>query len=134
MIRKLQIPPETLFSEIDLESLDDARFSVYLLDNNWNYLFVNRFVRNNLRDRGQQIIGKNMWDHFSELALDTAFLKMKQDTEQGQAVNFTTTSPITGQRLNIVGYPLKDCYFFYASQLPKKDELLNELRAELEKH
>lgn len=133
MIRKLQISQDSFFSELDLAELDEAKFSVYVLDHQWNYLFVNQHVKSNLGERGQDMVGKNMWQYFSELSADFVFQKMKQETENGLSVNFTTTSPINGQRLNIVGYPLKDCYFFYASQLPRKDELLNELRSTLEK-
>jgi hypothetical protein len=103
------------------------------LDRNWNYLYVNDYVQRNLGKRGESLIGKNMWDNFSELSQDTSFMKLKADTEKGLAVNITTTSPLSGQRLNIIGHPLKDCYFFCASQLPKKDELMNELRSVMDK-
>ena len=131
-MQKLIVPSLAKFSELDTEQFNSLKFSVYVMDFNWNYLFVNDHVKQNLADRGANLTGKNMWQHFGELAADPSFVLMKNEVERGAQVNFITTSPINGQRLNIVGYPLTDCYFFYASQLPKKDELLNELRAELE--
>jgi hypothetical protein len=133
-MQKLNIPQTANFSDLDLDELNRLRFSVYLLDYQWNYLFVNNYVKENLADRGTDLIGKNMWLHFKELAEDPSFIRLKADMERGQKVNIVTNSPINEQRLNIVGYALNDCYFFYASRLPKKDELISELRAQLEKH
>jgi hypothetical protein len=132
--QKLNISPHTSFAELKLEEFNALKFGVYFIDHSWNYLFVNDYVTNNLGSKGKSLIGKNMWDQFRELAQDPVFMRLKLDTEKGLSVNSTTTSPINGQRLNIVGYPLKDCYFFYASELPKKDELMNELRSAMDRH
>ena len=133
MMQKLNIPSQTRFSELELEQFNSFKFAVYILDTHWNYLFVNNHVQHYLGKRGESLVGKNMWQHFTELTNDPLFNKMKYDTENGSSVNFITTSPITGQRLNVVGYPLEDCYFFYASQLPNKEALMNELRESMEK-
>jgi hypothetical protein len=132
-MQKLNVPADTCFSALPLKEFDSLKFGVYFLDYQWNYLYVNEYVQRNLGNRGESLVGKNMWSSFSELAHDTSFIKLKTDTEKGLAVNITTTSPISGQRLNIIGYPLKDCYFFCASQLPKKDELMSELRSVMDK-
>jgi hypothetical protein len=132
--QKLNISPTTSFAELNLGEFNSLKFSVYFMDHSWNYLFVNDHVKNNLGNKGNALIGKNMWEAFRELAQDPVFMRLKLDTEKGLHVNCTTTSPINGQRLNIVGYPLKDCYFFYASELPKKDELMSELRSAMERH
>lgn len=132
-MQKLFVPEQSSFAELDLEQFKSLRYSVCILDFNWKYLYVNNFVSESLGDRGKELAGKNIWDYFPELATDPAFLRMKNDIEKGAVVNFNTTSPITNQRLNVVGYPLKDCYFFYASQLPNKEDLMNELRSVLDK-
>ncbi len=132
-MEKLNIPQNARFSELDLEAFRDLKYSVYVIDHNWNYLFVNDYVERNLGDRGKDLVGKNMWQSFVELASDPAFLRMKMEIEKGLPVNFITNSPITSQRLNIVGYPLADCYLFYTSQLPKKEDLMHELRSVMEK-
>jgi hypothetical protein len=133
-MQKLNIPKDTSFAELPFETFNQLKFALYVLDSGWNYLFVNDYATSNLRMSSGELVGVNMWTRFRELATDPAFVRMKNDIEKGIAVNFVTTSPINGQRLNIVGYSLKDCHFFYASQLPNKEDLLNELRSALEKH
>jgi hypothetical protein len=133
LVQKLNIPEDSLFADLDLEKFNSLKFAVYLIDHDWNYLFVNDFVKNNLGGRADSLSGKNMWDYFPELANAGDFVKLKQNMEAGIHVNITTTSPINGHRLNIVGYPIRDCYFFYASQLPQKENLLNELRTAMDR-
>jgi len=127
----LDISKYSYFSELPLEQFNNYKISVYVIDKNWNYLFVNDFVKKNLGQRSEDIIGKNMWQEFKELAIDPSFLLLKKNTEKGLNTNLITTSPINSQRLNIIGNPLKDCYFFSSSILPKKEDLIDELRHEL---
>ena len=127
----LDISKYSYFSELPLEEFNNYKFSVYVIDKNWNYLFINNFVNKNLGQRAEDIIGKNMWQEFKELAIDPSFLLLKKNTEKGLNTNLITTSPINSQRLNIIGNPLKDCYFFSSSILPKKEDLIDELRHEL---
>lgn len=132
-MQKLDIPQNARFEDLKLEEFNSLKYAVYVINDQWNYLFVNDHAKRNLGERGSDLIGKNMWTQFEELGSDPAFVRMRAEIEKGMPVNITTNSPINDQRLNIVGYPLQDCYFFYASQLPKKDELLNELRSSLAK-
>lgn len=125
---KLHIPRDISYTELDLGEFNKLKYGIYLIDFNWNYIFVNDFVRANLGERGQGLAGKNMWATFTELAEDFTFTQLKQDAEKGLPVNFITTSPITRQRVSVKGYSLKDCYLFYSSILPQKEDLLNELR------
>jgi hypothetical protein len=87
----------------------------------------------NLGERASDLIGKNMWDEFKELAADSSFTMLKKNSEQGIPSNMIVTSPVNGKRLNITGYPLEDCYYFSSSILPDKADLLEELRNELGK-
>ena len=127
-MQKLDISREKGLAELDLESFNKLRFGVYVIDFDWNYIFVNDFVRTNLGEQASDLKGKNMWKTFTALAEDFAFVQLKHDAEKGKVVDFITTSPITRQRMNIRGYSIKDCYLFYSSILPNKDELMNELR------
>ena len=121
------------FSELPFEQLNTFKFSVYLLDFDWNYLFVNEFARTNLGTRGESLVGKNMWQMFPELVGDTAFVQLKKNMESGIVTLLETTSPINSQRLKITGYKLEDSYYFTASVLPNKIDLMQELRDELSK-
>jgi hypothetical protein len=119
------------FSELPLDEFNKLRFSVYVIDFDWNYLFINDFVKTTLGARAENIIGKNMWQEFEELANDPSFNLLKKDAEKGLKINIVTTSPINTKRLNIIGYALQNCWLFSSSILPDKDELLDELRSEL---
>lgn len=69
-----------------------------------------------------------MCARFPALSTDVAFAQMKLNIEKGINVNFVTTYPLTGKRLNIKGYVPEDCYVFIGAMLPAKDELMSELR------
>ena len=120
-------------SDLDTTAFDNQRYSVYVLDLNWNYIYINNFVEQNLGVTKSELIGKNMWDHFSILGADAYFRELKENSEKGKITNMITTSPLNSQRLHITGYPLKDCYVFFSSVLPKKEDLIDDLRKQLVK-
>lgn len=119
------------FEELPLIKFNEFNYCVYVISTEWNYLFVNDFSVKNLGERGIGLVGQNMWSHFTELSSHPGFLQMKQDTERGLSTDFTTISPLTNQRLNIVGQPLSDCYYFTASILPNKEDVISDLRRQL---
>src|SRR5688572_24093140 len=100
------------FSELPLEEFNRCKYSVYIIDFDWNYLFVNNFVQENLGDRGVGLPGKNMWTTFPQLKQDPIFAKLRNNMDKRIETNLITTSPLTFQRLNIIGYPLEDCFYF----------------------
>jgi PAS domain S-box-containing protein len=132
-MHKFPITQYQRFEELPLSRFNELNFSIYIIDFDWNYLFVNDFVKRNLGSRADNIIGKNMWEVFPELAADPSFQQMKRNTEKRVVTNLTVISPINSKRINIVGYPLEDCFYFSSSVLPDKDDLLRELRNELGK-
>jgi hypothetical protein len=132
-MHKFPITEFKKFSELPLEKFNNFKFSVYIIDFNWNYLFVNEFATNNLGERGKDLIGKNMWEAFKELKEDPSFKVLKKNSENGIVTNMIVISPVNGKRLNVTGYPLDDCYYFSSSILPDKNNLIDELRQELAK-
>jgi hypothetical protein len=132
-MHKFPIYEYKTFQELPLDKFNSFKFSVYLLDFDWNYLFVNDFVKENLGERAKSLAGKNMWIEFPELASDSVFMQLREKMEKRITCHFETNSPVTGQRLQVTGYPLEDCYYFTSSILPDKQELLNELRMHLTK-
>lgn len=119
------------YSELPLQEFKKARFSIYVMDKEWNYLFANEFSAQNQAKDASFFFGKNIWTLFPELARDLAFIQLKQNCEHGLETHLTTTSPLNGQRLKIASRPLKDCYLFFSSVMPSKDDLLNGLKNEL---
>jgi hypothetical protein len=132
-MHKFPITEFKKFADLPLEKLDVLNFSIYILDFDWNYLYVNNFVKKNLGTRGEDLIGKNMWKEFPELAADASFNQLRKSLDKRVVANLVTVSPVNSQRLNIVGYPMDDCFYFSASILPNKGDLLQELRTELSK-
>lgn len=132
-MHKFPITDYKKLEELPLDKFNTFRFSVYIVDFNWNYVFVNDFAKKNLGERAEGLEGKNMWAEFTEFATDPSFLLLKSNSERGIASNMIITSPVNGKRLNITGYRLMDCYYFSASVLPNKDDLIEELRNELNK-
>lgn len=130
---RLNITEFNEYADLPLTEFNKHKFSVYVVDKTWNYLFVNNFVAQNLGQRADNLAGKNMWDIFPELAKSPAFISIREKTENSLITNETVISPLTGQKINITGKPLRDCYLFCSSILPDKQELYNELRAELKK-
>ena len=121
------------YVDLPLDKFKLMKYKIYILDLNWNYLFVNDVVLADLPNTNRDLIGLNMWTVFKELQKDPTFQQMKLDIENRKEVNVTTVSPLTRKRLRIFGWPLEDCYLFTVSTLPDKQELLNELRSLLNK-
>lgn len=119
--------------ELPFADLNEQKFSVYIVDFNWNYIFVNEFACNMLHKTQEELHGRNMWQVYAELQNDASFAQLRRNTEENIISNITTVSPVTGERISITSYPLQDCYYFSVSILPKKDNLLNELRKQLKK-
>lgn len=132
-MHKFPITEYTKFSELPLDKFNNLKFSVYILDFDWNYLFVNEFAKNLLGQRGNDLIGKNMWEHFDELKHDASFKELKANMQKRVTTNMIVVSPVHGKRQNITGYALEDCFYFSSSILPDKENLIEELRQELGK-
>jgi hypothetical protein len=116
-----------VFAGLPLNKLRGLPFGVYVLDKEWNYLLVSDYVPKNL-GIDEKLEGQNMWTRFPALKTDMAFLALKNNCEAGVKTNFTTTSPLTSQRLQVVSYMLQDCYVVFAVKLSDKNDLINELR------
>lgn len=132
-MHKFPINEYRKFEELPLDKLDALNFSIYVLDLDWNYLFMNGFARKTLGSRSDKLIGKNVWLEFPELAADAVIGELRRKLDKRIVVNVITVSPVNSHRINIVGYPLEDCLYCAASILPDKTDLLQELRNELNK-
>ena len=130
-MHKFPITEYKRFSELPLDKFNTLKFSVYIMDFDWNYLFVNEFAKSLLGKRGEELVGKNMWEVFDELQHDPSFKEMRIKMEKRVTTNIIVVSPIHGRRQNITGYALEDCLYFSSSILPDKENLIEELRQQL---
>ena len=131
---KFNLEGRTKYDQLPLQAFELWRASIYVLDKNWNCLFVNTFAKQITRGEERDFIGKNIWVKFPALTADPGFSILKKNMEAGLPTNLTTSSPITGHRINIIGHALSDCYLFFSTIIPNKAELLNELRNEMSKN
>jgi hypothetical protein len=132
-MHKFPITDYNRFEELPLDQLNNLKFSVYIVDFNWNFLFLNDITSKNHGKRVENAVGANLWTTFPELMADPIFKIIKKNMEKRVVINQVTVSPVNGQRVNIVGYALEDCYYFASSILPDKQDLLQDLRSELNK-
>ncbi len=119
------------FSDLPLDTLDRLRFSVYILDFEWKFLFLNDFARTYLNKDKKDLVGEVIWDAYPTLLNLPAFRQLKKSAENGAVIRVQTLSPLTSKRLSLTNYKLDDCYYLAASILPDKAQLLDELRDEL---
>lgn len=127
---KFPISSYKRYAELPLNELDSQRFAIYIIDFNWNYLFVNTFACQTINKSKDDLIGKSL---FAGVELDPEYSLFLKKVEQGLVSNIITISPVTKKRVSVTGYPLEDCYYFAVSMLPDKQDLMNELRSELGK-
>jgi hypothetical protein len=132
-VHKFPITDYKRFSELPLDKFNSLKFSVYILDFDWNCMFINEFGKNFLGPRGMDLVGKNMWKQFNELQHDPSFKELKANMDKRLTTNMIVVSPVHGKRQNITGYSLEDCFYFSSSILPDKENLIEELRQELGK-
>ena len=129
---KFPIASYSRFEQIPLDKLRALKFSVCLLDRDWNFLFVNDAAKKVLPER-EEIIGKNMWKLFPEMAADPAYKLIKKNIDKGVVPRVETRSLVNAKRISITGYPLEDCFYLAITVIPDRENLLDELRNELVK-
>lgn len=121
------------YRELPFNTLDDLPFSVYIIDYDWVYLFLNRNSRNVFGEFADMLIGKSALEVFKDPKFLPIFEKIRNGVETKSACSADLYSPLRGKQIKITGYPLEDCYYFSTLILPAKEELIEELRIELKR-
>lgn len=121
------------FRDIPLAALDKLNYSVYLVDYNWVYLFINKNARTVFGNLADTLIGRSAIDAFKDPMFDNIFAKLQRGVVERIALHESVHSPLRGQQIKIKGYPLLDCYFFSVTTFPGKVEIVDELREELKR-
>lgn len=119
------------YSQLPLELLNRLSNSVYVVDYEWRYLFLNDNSKKAFGDIAETLIGKSAIDVFKGPQFQQVFDNLRDAVENKTPFSAVVYSPLRGKQVHIKGFPLEDCYFFSTSVLPGKDELLSELRAQL---
>ena len=116
------------YSQLPLDEFNTQKFSIYIIDFDWNYVFANDCAYKTLNKTENDLIGKNM---FTGIEVDPEYSRFLKKVENGSVSNIIAISPATRKRVSVTGYPLEDCYYFAVSALPDKEDLMNELRSQL---
>lgn len=120
------------YSELPFEEMDKQRFAIYIIDFNWKYLFANVYAFSHHDIERDTLTGDKLWKALQErMEADTQFKTFIKRLESGYVANVVTLSSFSKKRVSVTGYPLEDCYYFAVTVLPEKENLMDELRAEL---
>lgn len=132
-LQEVSIKTYKRYNDIPLEVLNKLPFSVYLIDYNWNYLFLNTNSRNVFGSLADKLIGRSALEVFSDVKFEPIFDNIQSAVENRSPCDCTVYSPLRGRQVNIKGHPLEDCYYFSTIVLPGKEEVLADLREQLNK-
>jgi hypothetical protein len=119
------------YQELPLHIIDDLPFCAYIVDYHWTYLFINKASENIFGEEVQNLLGKNALEVFKHDRFKSIFEKIRSAVDQKTICDAIIYSPLRGRQVKIKGYPLEDCYYFASVVLPSKEELMDELREEL---
>ena len=119
------------YKDIQLDVLDTLPFSVYIIDYDWVYLFLNKNSINAFGKDIDKLVGRSALDAFNNVRFEPIFEKIKYGVETKTSCYATVYSPLRETQVNIKGYPLEDCYYFSSTIMPSKEQVLEELRGVL---
>jgi len=117
---------------IILESIGDAFFAV---DKDWMVTYWNRIAEQDLQVLKEQIIGKNLWDIFTESIDSLSYTKYHQALAQNQMVHFEDYYPFLNKWYEISAYPSVSglsVYFKDVTERKKMQDSLIEREEQLE--
>ena len=128
------MPHCQFYRQLPFEELETRKFSVYVIDYGWTFLFANTHAITKLN--GTSPAGKHIrkvWEENPALNFQPVFNMLKSHVEGKQAFRLQSRSPVTNKAIEIVGHPLEDAYYFSVYELPDKESLLSELKVLLRK-
>lgn len=130
--------PESLsyscLKELPFAEFDKRKYSIYVIDYNWTYLFVNQHAKGYLGELS--IVGKNIkqiWQEMPANNFKPVYEQLKEAVATKTRVVVKSMSPLTHKWVEIQGSPLSDCYYFTVKELPDKESLISDLRSYLNK-
>lgn len=123
----------TSFHQIPLDELDKLSHSIYIIDYNWKFLFVNQNCKDVFGQLGLALVGRSALTLFRDTQFKPIFDELAYSVNRRIAFQTVLYSPLRYKQVKVTGFPLDDCYFFSSIPLPGKDEVVDDLRTILKK-
>ncbi len=117
---------------IILESIGDAFFAV---DKNWTVTYWNRVAETALGVSKQQIVGKHLWDVFTDSIDSLSYQKYQQAVATGEVLHFEDYYAALNKWYEISAYPSENglsVYFKDITERKKTQQEILELNTQLE--
>ncbi|MBK5273304.1 MAG: PAS domain S-box protein, partial [Bacteroidia bacterium] len=102
---------------IILESIADAFFAV---NKNWTVTYWNRIAETAMRVSKKEIIGKNLWEIFSDSIDSESYRQYHQAIETNQVVHFEDYYPVLNLWYEISAYPSENGLSVYFKDITAK--------------
>ena len=127
-----EVPINACLADLPAGELNKRRYSIYVIDYNWTYLFANDYAKTRLG--GVSIEGKNIeqiWKELPHLNFQPIYDLLRDSVASKSPITVRSTSPLTNKTIDIRGLAMSECYYFSVVELPDKDSLISELKSYL---
>jgi hypothetical protein len=121
------------YGDVPLIELDKLPYAAYLVSYDWVYLFINKQGRQTFGTLAEDLIGKSAREVFTGEKFKAVFDKLEEGVKKKISIEAVMYSPMRNSNINVKGYPLEDCYYFSVATLPGRQEVVDDLRNELQK-
>ena len=106
-------------SEI-LESITDAFFA---LDQQWRFTYLNDQAEKLLQRQRHELLGKNIWDEFSDAVGSLFYTEYHRAVQDGVSVSFNDYYPALDLWFEVRAYPSKDGISVYFHDISSRKKL-----------
>ncbi|MCF4102687.1 PAS domain S-box protein [Gillisia sp. M10.2A] len=114
-----------------LESITDG---FYLLDSNWNFIYLNSEAETLLQCKKEDVLNKNIWNLFPEAEDDIFYEKYNHAVNTGVKVSFEGFYEPLNIWFEINAYPGKDGLSVYFKDITQKKYANQEIRIAKERY
>ena len=106
-----------------LESITDAFFAV---DNEWRFTYLNRHAELLLERKKEELLGKVIWDEFSEAIGMPFYGETHRAVQERRAVDFTEYYPPLKRWFEVSAYPYENGLSVFFADVTQRKELEEE--------